>query len=85
MGLGGDKRSGRCGTRCNKRQPLVIVLMIGEGSVVCWNCRGVRSDEFHRELKELIRVHRLMVIILLESRISREIEDGVCKKLGKQS
>lgn len=65
------------------RRPSINVIMPVGGSVLCSNYRGVKCDEFHGELKDLLRVHRPLVIILLEPRISREVTDGVCKKLGR--
>lgn len=58
--------------------------MSEEWNMMCWNCRGARSDEFHRELKDLIRVHRPLIIILLEPRINGEVADSVCKRIGKR-
>lgn len=33
-------------------------------------------------MKEFIRVHRPVITILMEPRISREVADSVCMKLG---
>lgn len=56
--------------------------MLINQSILCWNCRGARSDEFIRELKDFRRLHRLVMIILTEPKISREGADEVCRKLG---
>lgn len=58
--------------------------MFEEWSVLCWNYRGARSNEFHIEIKDLIRVHRPLIIILLEPRINGEVADSVCKRMGKR-
>lgn len=36
-----------------------------------------------REMKEIIRVHKPIVIILLEPKISREMATEICKRLKK--
>lgn len=82
MGIGGDDWWGRNGVRCRARWPQINVLMPIGGRVLCWNYRGAEHDEFHREPKNLIKVHRPLVIILLELRISGEVANGICKKLG---
>lgn len=78
-GNGGDRRRriwGRGG-------PLGSILtMRVQQNVLCWNCRGARSGELLREIKEFIRVHRPVITILMEPRISGEVADSVCKKLG---
>lgn len=54
--------------------------MIGE-SILSWNCRGAGSKEFACEIKELMKVYKPTVIILLEPRISGGAADSACKKL----
>lgn len=36
-------------------------------SIISWNCRGVNSNCFVRHLQELLRVHRLDILVLLET------------------
>lgn len=48
-----------------------------------WNCRGAKSVVFLREVKELMRVHQLMIVVLLEPKISGENAMDVCKQLRK--
>lgn len=45
---------------------------------------GSKSREFFCEMKDLMKEHRPQEIILLEPRISGEIADDLCKKLGKK-
>lgn len=52
-------------------------------NIIAWNCRGAKSSEFLREMKELIRVHRPLIIVLVEPKISGVEADTVCKRLGK--
>lgn len=50
---------------------------------ICWNCRGARSDDFIREMKEFMRSYKPIIILLMEPRRSGEIADEICNKLGK--
>lgn len=58
------------------------MLMVG-GRLICWNCRGAKSGDFLRELKKLQRVHKPLIIVLTEPRISGEEIDVVYRKMGK--
>lgn len=60
-----------------------ITILMKEGNILCWNCRGAKSREFLIGLKELRRNHKPMLIILLEQRISGMETDVICKKVGK--
>lgn len=51
---------------------------------MCWNCRGAGNRDFLCEMKELLKEHRPSIMVLLEPRISGDIEDEVCRKLGKK-
>lgn len=51
--------------------------------IMIWNYRGAASKEFVRELKELVKGHRPMVIVLLEPRVSSDSVDEACKRLGE--
>lgn len=42
-----------------------------------------KEREFLREMKEFNRMHKSVIITLIELRISGEMADSVCKKLGK--
>lgn len=56
--------------------------MISEG-LLCWNCRGAKSGNFLRELKEFQKIYKPVFIILLEPKISGVEAEVVCKNLGK--
>lgn len=71
----GDVQPGRLATR--------LMLMMIEECIVCWNVRGAGSKEFMREMKEIMKAHRPMVVILLEPRISGAAADVVRKEMGK--
>lgn len=43
-----------------------------------------RINEFLREIKEIIKVHRPTVIVLSQPRISSVMVDGVCRRLGER-
>lgn len=55
-----------------------------EDSVLCWNCRGARGREFECEMKELMREYKPKIVVLLELRVSGEMMDRVCQRLGKK-
>lgn len=55
-----------------------------QSSVLCWNCRGAEGREFVVEIKELLREYKPKILILLEPRISGEVADKVCRKLGRR-
>lgn len=57
--------------------------MIREERILSRNCRGVRSATFLLEMKELKRRYNPMIIVLMEPRISGELADAVCWKIGK--
>lgn len=59
--------------------------MSGEGKIICWNCCGASSGQFHREIRELKWLHKLMMLILLEPKVSGLIAGGVCRGLGMSS
>lgn len=54
-----------------------------EESIVCWNFRGVRSGQFLREMKKIMRDFRPMLIVLLEPKISGEAANEICRRIGK--
>lgn len=51
--------------------------------IFCLNCRGVKSREFLGEMKEFNKLHKPVIIILMEPHISGEMADSAYKKLGK--
>lgn len=53
-------------------------------NIICWNCRVAKSGESLREIRDLIGVHQPVLIVLLEPRVSGDVADGICKKLGKK-
>lgn len=50
--------------------------------IVSWNCQGVGDDEFRRKFRELVRVHRLDVVFLLETRVAQEQAYNIAPFLG---
>lgn len=50
---------------------------------MCWNYRGAGSKEFELEMKNLLREHKPIVLILLEPWVSGEKADRICRKLRK--
>lgn len=59
-------------------------LLMLEDSLMSWNCRGAGSREFLHEVSEMMREHKSSIIVLIEPRISRDVADAICKKLGKK-
>ncbi|KAJ8423447.1 hypothetical protein Cgig2_008936 [Carnegiea gigantea] len=51
-------------------------------SIMVWNVRGAASKDFHLTLKELINRYNPSVIGLLETKISGQNADEVCRKIG---
>lgn len=56
--------------------------MIEEERILCWNCHGASSSQFQREMRELRRIYKTLVLILLEPKVSGEVADGVCRDHG---
>ena len=50
--------------------------------IIIWNANGAASEEFLRAVKEIIRVHKPDILGLLETRISGDRVDIICRKLG---
>lgn len=49
---------------------------------ICWNCPGTNNGQFLREIKEMIRSYKPLVLILLEPKVSGLVADEVCYKIG---
>lgn len=49
-------------------------------SVIAWNCRGANSNAFLRYLVEIIRINKLDILVLLETRVSSNIVEGIFKR-----
>lgn len=62
---------------------IIVIPMLEEEKVVCWNCQGARSGQFMRELKELVREYKPVITILLEPKISGKVADETCRRIGK--
>lgn len=62
---------------------LLCLLMIEE-NILFWNCRGAGRQGFLCEIKDLMKEHRMSIVILFEPRISGVMSDRVCKKFGKK-
>lgn len=56
--------------------------MVG-GNLICWNCRGAKCSDFLREMKDLLRLYKTCIVVLIEPKISGVKADIVCKNLGK--
>lgn len=56
--------------------------MIEGERILCRNCRGASSSQFLREIRELKRLYKPLMIILLEPKISGEVADRGFKNLG---
>lgn len=61
----------------------IALSMNRRENIICWDCRGAKRGGFLRKIKEMIRAHQPMVIVLLEPRIGREVAGVICKKGGK--
>lgn len=79
---GGDGHfDGRgCGGCCSRHPQ--FVWMLKKSSLLCWNCRGAGGREFMCEASELVRVHRPLIFVILEPRVSDRMADESCKNLG---
>lgn len=55
-----------------------------ERNIWCWNSRNIKSEDFLQEIKEIIRVHRPLVIVFLELRIGRAVAYEICKEMGNK-
>lgn len=61
--------------------PISSIIMIGGNfSLLCWNCRGAGSMSFLRNVKDLIKRHKPEILALLEPRIGGETAKSVSKK-----
>ncbi|KAJ6312718.1 hypothetical protein OIU77_014277 [Salix suchowensis] len=58
------------------RQSLIVKIRC-----LCWNCRGARNKRLRSILIDSARIYNPDMIVLVESRISREIADGAAKRL----
>lgn len=56
--------------------------MIEEKRILCWNFRGASRDQFLREMREVTRFYSPLMVILLDSKVSGEVADGLCNNLG---
>lgn len=56
--------------------------MLAACTVLSWNFRGAKSDQFTRSIKELIREHRPKIVVILEPRISGHEVDLACRRIG---
>ncbi|KAL8153455.1 hypothetical protein V2J09_011215 [Rumex salicifolius] len=51
-------------------------------SMVFWNTRGVGNAIFLSSINELIRLHDISIIVLVETRVSRLRADRICGQIG---
>lgn len=49
--------------------------------IFAWNCQGIDNQETVRALKDMICHHKLDILVLLETRISEDRADKVCRQL----
>lgn len=59
-----------------------LILSMLKQNLFVWNCRGARSDRFHRTFKQYMRDYQLEVVAVLEQRISGDSANGVIRKLN---
>lgn len=50
--------------------------------MICLNYRGATSSRFLLAMKEIIKLHKLQIVALLEPRVSGATTDGVRQSLG---
>lgn len=53
--------------------------------MLSWNCRGAKSRQLLRNIKEMMRLYRPTIIVILESRISGFEADVVCRRIGRST
>lgn len=91
-GCGHGRRSS--GARCGVCRDSSAFFFMSANGILCWNCRGAKSGkfwncrgaksgEFLRELKDFQRIHKQVIIILIEPKISVVEADSICKRIGK--
>lgn len=56
--------------------------MSEEISIIAWNCRGARSGQFARSIKEMIKSYKPTILIILKSKISGDEADEPFKSIG---
>lgn len=59
----------------------LLLLLLFFMSVLFWNCRGAGSKEFLRHARELVSIHKVDMLIIVEPRISGNNADKVIRKL----
>ncbi|KAK9158230.1 hypothetical protein Scep_004804 [Stephania cephalantha] len=64
--------------------PIHVMMLIMSISFLVWNCQGAADAKLHRVLKTLCAIHKLELLVLLETRISGDQADKVIRKLGFQ-
>lgn len=62
----------------------LCLLMLVEEKIISWNCIGASSREFVCEMNELMRNFKQKIIVLIEPRVSGEVANRICKKLGRK-
>ncbi|KAK4269830.1 hypothetical protein QN277_022937 [Acacia crassicarpa] len=50
--------------------------------IASWNCRGASSRTFPLDIKDIVNKYHINIICLLETRISGDRANKVCRKLG---
>lgn len=51
-------------------------------NILSWNVRRAASWKSVKNVKNLIKLHKLHIVIVLEPRISNDIVDKICHKIG---
>ena len=50
-------------------------------NVIIWNCRGALKPNFQNHVRELVRIHNLAILVVMETRIGRERARGITNRL----
>lgn len=61
---------------------LVPLFSVVPMSFIIWNCQGAGSKEFVRTARMFIKSHNPLIMGLLETKISGERANAICKKLN---
>lgn len=67
--------------RAISRSRCPIGPRLEEERIICWNCHEASSGNFMQEMKELLRSFKLAIVVLLESKVSGVVADGICKRI----
>ncbi|KAL8167801.1 hypothetical protein V2J09_009300 [Rumex salicifolius] len=60
----------------------LFFMLVPQFKIISWNVQGAGSRSFLNNLKNLIRLHDLTILVLLETRISGSQANKVCAQIG---